>query len=83
MPLYEFKCRECGHLFEALVRGSGVPSCPACQGQNLERLLSMFAVSSEHTRRSNLDAARQRNAKIQRDKQTAEHEQAHHHHDHD
>ena len=83
MPLYEFECRGCGHVFETLVRDSSTPSCPACQGQNLERLLSMFAVSSEHTRRSNLDAARRRNAKTQRDKQIAEQEQAHHHHDHD
>ena len=63
------------------MRGSSAPSCPACQGQNLERLLSMFAVSSEHTRKSNLETARRRNAKTQRDKQIAEHEQAHHHHD--
>jgi putative FmdB family regulatory protein len=81
MPLYEFECRGCGHQFEALVRDTSLPSCPACQGQDLERLLSMFAVSSEHTRRSNLAAARRQHAKIQRDKQIAEHEQAHHHHD--
>jgi hypothetical protein len=41
----------------------------------------MFAVSSEHTRRSNLEEARRRNAKTRRDKRIAEHEQAHHHHD--
>jgi hypothetical protein len=41
----------------------------------------MFAVSSAHTRRTNLEAARKRNAKTQRDKQIAEHQQAHHHHD--
>jgi putative FmdB family regulatory protein len=80
MPLYEFECRACGHRFEALVRDSSLPSCPGCQGHNLERLLSMFAVSSAHTRRSNLEAARRRNAKTQRDKQIAEREQAHHHH---
>jgi len=81
MPLYEFECRACRHRFEALVRTADLPACPECQGHDLERLLSMFAVSSEHTRRSNLEAARWKNAKIQRDKQIAEHEQAHHHHD--
>jgi len=81
MPLYEFECRACGHRFEALVRNADVPACPACKSHELERLLSMFAVSSEHTRRSNLEGARRKNAKIQRDKQIAEHEQAHHHHD--
>lgn len=80
MPLYEFECRGCGHRFEALVRGSSTPSCPACEGDNVERLLSMFAVSSENTRRSALNSARRQNAKSQRDKQIAEHEEAHRHH---
>jgi putative FmdB family regulatory protein len=40
MPLYEYKCRACGHEFEALVRGADTPSCPSCKGQDLERLLS-------------------------------------------
>jgi putative FmdB family regulatory protein len=81
MPLYEFECRGCGHRFEVLVRDSNVPACPSCQDHNVERLPSMFAVSSESTRRSNLETARRRNARIQRDKQIAEREQALHHHD--
>ena len=40
MPLYEYKCRGCGHQYEALVRGVEVPPCPSCKGQDLERLLS-------------------------------------------
>lgn len=51
MPLYDYACRTCGHQFEALVRGSSQPSCPSCRGQNLERLLSSFAMGSlEHTK---------------------------------
>jgi hypothetical protein len=46
----------------------------------VERLLSMFAVSSDSTRRSALTSARRQNAKSQRDKQIADHEEAHHHH---
>jgi putative FmdB family regulatory protein len=46
MPLYDFRCRGCGHDFEALVRtGDDVPACPSCNGRDIERLLSRFAVS--------------------------------------
>ncbi len=43
MPLYEYSCKACDHQFEALVRGSEAPECPACQGRELERRLSVFA----------------------------------------
>jgi putative FmdB family regulatory protein len=48
MPLYDFKCRSCGHEFEALVRpvDTDAPVCPACKSRDLEKLLSAFAVSS-------------------------------------
>jgi putative FmdB family regulatory protein len=46
MPLYEYECRDCGRQFETLVRGSETPHCPACAGENLEKALSTFAVSS-------------------------------------
>lgn len=45
MPLYEFQCKSCKHEFEDLVLGSAHPSCPSCSGQELERLLSVFAVN--------------------------------------
>ena len=46
MPLYDFRCRGCGHEFEVLVRsGDGGPACPSCNGREVERLLSTFAVS--------------------------------------
>ena len=45
MPLYEFQCKGCGHEFEDLVLGSSCPVCPSCNGQRLERLLSVFAVN--------------------------------------
>jgi len=46
MPLYDFRCRGCGHEFEALVRASdGDPACPSCKSADIERLLSSFAVS--------------------------------------
>jgi putative FmdB family regulatory protein len=81
VPLYDFKCLECGEIFEALVRGANPAACPECQSQKLEQLLSMFSVSSATTRQASLSGARQRNAKVQRDKAIADHEEIHHHRD--
>lgn len=81
MPLYEFKCRGCGHEFEALVRPPATACvCPSCIGTDLDRLPSMFAVSSEGTRRTALNGARKAATKTGRDKEHAEHEAMHHHH---
>ena len=81
MPLYDYKCRACGHQFEALVRDATLPVCPSCQGQDLEQLLSLFAVSSDGTRQANLHSARKKNSSIARDKRMAEyeHEKEHRH----
>jgi putative FmdB family regulatory protein len=43
MPLYEYACKQCNHEFELLVRNAEPPVCPACQGHQLERRLSVFA----------------------------------------
>jgi putative FmdB family regulatory protein len=83
MPLYEYDCRGCGLRFEALVRGTATPVtpvCPACQGADLERVLSVFGVGSDATRQANLKAGRKHQAKALRDKTIADHEAAHHHH---
>jgi putative FmdB family regulatory protein len=82
MPLYDFRCHSCGHQFEALARPNHAPSCPDCNGTDLERLMSTtFAVSSEATRRSHFAAAKKKNAKQLRDKERAERAAAlkHHH----
>ena len=78
MPLYEFECHGCGARFELLVRGE-VPACPSCKSIDLERLLSMFAVSSAATRSSNLDSARKAGAGERRDRKQAEIEAIEHH----
>lgn len=82
MPLYEYECRGCGHRFEALVRSSDKdkPACPSCRSSDLEQMLSLFAVSSEATRQSNLQSARRQNQKVQRDKLVADREEIEHHH---
>lgn len=55
MPLYEYKCRKCSKRFEFLVMGSDQPSCPKCNGRDLERLFSTFAVSGAE-RKSDSDS---------------------------
>ncbi len=40
MPLFEYECRKCGHLFEALVIGSRKPVCPKCKSDELDKKVS-------------------------------------------
>lgn len=40
MPLYEYECKKCGHLFEALVIGARTPVCPKCKSESLEKRVS-------------------------------------------
>jgi putative FmdB family regulatory protein len=79
MPLYEYTCRGCGHEFEALVRDSNTPACPSCQSPEVERLLSLFSVSSASTRKSNLEAGRRHGKKERLDRAVAEREEIEHH----
>lgn len=41
MPLYEYKCKKCGHRFERIQTYSAedTKECPVCQGE-VERLIS-------------------------------------------
>jgi putative FmdB family regulatory protein len=52
MPLYEYACRSCGREFEYLTRADQTPSCPSCSSTELEKQLSVFAVSAgaDHSR---------------------------------
>ena len=62
MPIYDFRCKACGHEFEALVRHNDTPACPACRSGDLERLLSTFAVSSAERTRAAATRARKKAA---------------------
>ena len=87
MPIFEYQCRDCSQKFERLVRPH-VPeaiACPSCQSENLERLLSAFAVDSEGGRQRNLSIGRALAKKGNRDKEVAEAEHTRDHilgHDH-
>lgn len=40
MPTYEYKCKECGHVFEKFhsINAEPVKECPVCNG-NVERMI--------------------------------------------
>ena len=80
MPLYEYTCRGCSHSFEALVRDGKTPPCPECQSPDVERQPSLFAVSSESTRKANLEAGKRHLKKDRIDKAVADREMIEHHH---
>jgi putative FmdB family regulatory protein len=68
MPLFDFRCRGCGHVFEALVRpqDAAAPHCPSCQSADLERQLATFAVSSAEKLQSAADKKRHKEAAVAR-----------------
>ena len=43
MPIYDYRCKTCGHPFEALVRSDTVPVCPKCGSTTLEKCVSPLA----------------------------------------
>lgn len=45
MPLYEYRCKDCGNKFEKLVSLSEKDKikCPGCGSENTEKLISGFA----------------------------------------
>ena len=81
MPIFDYKCRKCGEQFELLLLKGTVAECPACQEQDLEQLISGFAVSSDGIRQANLQAARRKyaNSSTVKDKKVAEVEEIREH----
>lgn len=81
MPIYDYSCRTCSHQFEALVRHESIPTCPKCQGQDLERHFSLPAIKSESTRQLAMKAAKKRDAKQAAEANYTQREYEKHHDD--
>lgn len=46
MPLYEYKCSDCDHKFEELVKsGEQKIICPNCRSEKVQKAFSTFAAS--------------------------------------
>lgn len=46
MPIYEYRCRKCGEIFEKIQRvdeGGESLKCPYCGGKKPEKVLSSFS----------------------------------------
>lgn len=52
MPIHDFDCADCGHVFEELVLGSESVECPECNSSRVEKRISSFSVGApSHMRR--------------------------------
>ncbi len=51
MPLYEYRCADCGAAFEKLTQRANADSvtCPHCGGAHPRRLISLFASFAQST----------------------------------
>ncbi len=50
MPIYEFKCKKCGKVFEVLFRSRDEKlkiCCPDCNSEKAEKLFSVFGSKVE------------------------------------
>jgi len=53
MPVFEYRCEDCGTKFEKLVRGNGdAVRCPSCGEAHVKTELSTFATHSGKSRQS-------------------------------
>jgi putative FmdB family regulatory protein len=51
MPIFEYKCKSCGHKMEFLEKSGhkGRHVCRKCQSSDLQKLLSGFAIGQDKT----------------------------------
>jgi putative FmdB family regulatory protein len=56
MPIFEYVCRNCDQEFETIVPRHDSPAgCPNCNSENVEKQLSVFAVSGGSTSQSSFN----------------------------
>jgi putative FmdB family regulatory protein len=45
MPIYEYKCSNCGEDFEKLVFGNQEVRCPKCDSEDIKKKFSVFSAT--------------------------------------
>jgi putative FmdB family regulatory protein len=74
MPIFEFKCRQCSHQFETLVRPNDTATCPSCASADLEKLLSLAGISTQKSRARTTAIARAKGKAIKKEQDHAQRE---------
>jgi putative FmdB family regulatory protein len=47
VPIYEYKCKSCGHFFERIMKvGEEAPTCPACAVDRPQRRIAAFRTNA-------------------------------------
>ena len=82
MPIFEYQCLGCGHMFEYLILPkSSAASCPECESAEVEKMISVPAISSDGTKERARQSGLARNKRLGVEKSRADHEYFHKHHD--
>ncbi|MDA1081460.1 MAG: zinc ribbon domain-containing protein [Gemmatimonadetes bacterium] len=74
MPIFEYRCEECKHEFELLVRKGDVPACEKCSATTLEKLLSLPSIKSETTHGLAMRAAKRRDVSMGKEREYTQRE---------
>jgi putative FmdB family regulatory protein len=74
MPIYEYTCKGCDHEFELLIRHNTTVTCPSCQGEDIERQLSLSTIKSSSTHGLAMRAAKKRDVAQGKEQMAAQRE---------
>jgi putative FmdB family regulatory protein len=83
MPIFEYECKKCNHTFEFLLLPSHPtePECPSCHSRKLEKVISIFGLSTPSTRKANAKKSIAAQKAGHKDQAIEEHREYHKHHD--
>ncbi len=85
MPIFDYACQECDHVFETWVRKrEDTPECPECGSAKVEKQFSVPAVHGETSHDKSMRAAKKRDHAQARDRyhERRRYEESHDRHGH-
>jgi len=47
MPIFAYRCHDCGKQFQTLVRSGETPSCEACHSTDLDQQVALIATPNK------------------------------------